>query len=145
MQNVFVYGTLKSGFGNNRLMTPEGSRLIGKAVTVDKFDLRCFGGCPGMFPKGDNMRHVEGELWEVNNSVLASLDRLEGHPGWYRRTPIKVRLGPDRLDGAHFVDCETYIIHQEARGTPCTEGKWPIVNRKLEAGRLDSHRRTGNR
>jgi gamma-glutamylcyclotransferase (GGCT)/AIG2-like uncharacterized protein YtfP len=33
---------------------------------------------------------IVGEVYEVNKVQLSNLDRLEGHPDWYRREPIKV-------------------------------------------------------
>jgi gamma-glutamylcyclotransferase (GGCT)/AIG2-like uncharacterized protein YtfP len=50
---------------------------------------------------------VIGELYEVDDETLAALDRLEGHPSFYRRTAIT--LAPPR-------DAEpvwTYLLRPE--------------------------------
>ena len=35
---------------------------------------------------------VHGEVWAVSPLTLRQLDRLEGHPNWYRRETIRVQL-----------------------------------------------------
>jgi gamma-glutamylcyclotransferase (GGCT)/AIG2-like uncharacterized protein YtfP len=35
---------------------------------------------------------IHGEVYGVNEAILARLDLLEGHPDWYRRELIPVRL-----------------------------------------------------
>ncbi len=39
--------------------------------------------------------HIFGEVWEVSPEALVMLDKLEGHPDWYVRTPIKVSYNQD--------------------------------------------------
>jgi hypothetical protein len=42
--------------------------------------------------------HVRGEVWAVDDRTLASLDRLEGHPRFYRRERLGCR-DPSRAGG----------------------------------------------
>ncbi len=81
---VFVYGSLRHGLGNHRLM--EGSRFIAADRTRPAFSLRDLGSFPGMVAGGTTS--VIGEVWEVDAATLGRLDRLEGHPRYYMRTPI---------------------------------------------------------
>lgn len=82
-QLVFVYGTLKSGYGNNRLLKT--SNLVGEAVTQEDF-LLTDTGFPYLIPQdaltGSEKpvtAPVRGELWEVTSEeVMSSLDSLEG-------------------------------------------------------------------
>lgn len=88
---VFVYGTLKQGFHNHRFLQRDGAKLLGRAHTVTKYpmitdshDIPYVLNVPG---QGHN---IVGELYAVNKTVLAALDKLEKHPGWYRREQIEV-------------------------------------------------------
>jgi len=92
---VFVYGTLKKGYGNNRLL--ETSEFIGNAVTIKKFPMIGEGGAfPYMLDiEGDGF-NVKGELWKVDEATLLySLDSLEGYPGHYVRKVIDVATTTD--------------------------------------------------
>ncbi len=139
MHKLFVYGTLQAGHGNNARFRRGQSRLIGKAITVEKFVLMDFGGFPGMYEAAGKKTEgletqVQGELWECDDNVLAGIDMLEGHPYHYKRTPIQVRIEdpkPGTCEGELTIDCETYIYQGGLHGTPCEEGKWPR-SRKLE-------------
>ncbi|WP_338869466.1 gamma-glutamylcyclotransferase family protein [Myxococcus stipitatus] len=97
---VFVYGTLLSGEPNHRLL--RGARLIGPARTHPHFTLHDYGPFPALAPDGNHA--IEGEVYEVDALILAALDRLEGHPRFYERTPIA-------LDGAGRV--EAYLFPKE--------------------------------
>ncbi|QDE95989.1 gamma-glutamylcyclotransferase family protein [Myxococcus xanthus] len=94
---VFVYGTLLAGLPNHHHL--RGARLLGPARTHASFALYDYGPFPALASGG---RHaVEGEVYEVDALTLAALDRLEGHPRFYQRTPIA-------LDGFGLV--EAYLF-----------------------------------
>lgn len=82
-QLVAVYGTLKRGFGNNRLLTE--ATFIGEGNTKAKYRL-CINGLPYLI-KGEHSdgEHVEIELYNCNPFEMYSLDLLESHPRFYRR------------------------------------------------------------
>ena len=90
MQNykVFVYGTLKKGHGNHRLLA--GSEFLGEGRTREKYALYS-SGIPFAI-KEEKVSKIQGELYLVNAATLTDLDRLEGHPGWYCREEISVVL-----------------------------------------------------
>ena len=79
---LFVYGTLKSGYGNNRLLRT--SRFAGEAISEHpKFKMTGHG-VPFLSDKGD--QYIRGELWEIDDpDVLDRIDQLEGHPTCYCR------------------------------------------------------------
>lgn len=81
MHSVFVYGTLKSGKSNHKCL--EGSAFLMKATA--RGILLDNGWYPMMIP-GDGVVH--GEVYKVDDSTMARLDRLEGHPHVYRRERI---------------------------------------------------------
>ena len=93
INHVFVYGTLKSGFGNNPLMG--NSRLIGEGLTEGEYQLFDLG-CPiavpsAMSPTSATIMPIRGEVWSVSDpEVFRRLDILEGHPRSYYRTIEKV-------------------------------------------------------
>lgn len=82
MPLVFVYGTLKGGFNNNRLLVDQ--KFLGPALSKGHYKMWTVG-FPYLAPvaKGGNM--VIGELYEVSNAAFANCDRLEGHPRHYKR------------------------------------------------------------
>lgn len=91
---VFVYGSLKQGFHNHRLM--EGATYVGEAQVAGAkmFSL-------GSFPAvvhGTGV--VYGEVWEVSGAQAQALDRLEGHPTFYKREELLVEMDDGELHSA---------------------------------------------
>lgn len=101
---VFVYGTLRRGYGNHRLLS--GARVVGDGTTMDTFVM-----FDGGFPRAATLAHaskarrhgrertmplagrVVGELYAVDDATLARLDALEGTPRLYRRETVRVKVG----------------------------------------------------
>lgn len=130
---VFIYGTLLQGYGNNRLLTE--SRFLGPAITESRFTMLGLGGFPGIVADGETS--IRGELYEVDDATLRNLDRLEGHPSFYERTPLLVL--PDEVDDAaqigEWQPAEAYVLPKEwlARNSRVIEsGSWRT--RGVEAG-----------
>src|SRR5262245_14117457 len=75
---LFVYGTLKRGCHNHRLLLH--SQYIGEAQLAPNFVLRGEG-IPFLCPvePGTGL-WVEGEVYEVTPCQLHRLDSFEGHP-----------------------------------------------------------------
>lgn len=94
---VFVYGTLKKGYGNSRIFTRHEAEYLGSKVTKDAYVLGDIG-FPYLFSHSATegldevlFKPVVGDLWRVPNSMcLASLDSLEGVPSHYERHLIKL-------------------------------------------------------
>ena len=84
-ETVFVYGTLMKGMGNNCFMA--GSRFLGAGETVEEYRMTAGHGIPYL-SRDWGESPIQGELWTVDEATLAELDRLEGHPNWYRRREI---------------------------------------------------------
>lgn len=87
---LMVYGTLKQGGCNSRLMG--NSKFIGTAVVAPGTTLYTNGAYPMMVECAEDAEGtgVEGEIYEVDEQTLATLDRFEGHPRHFKRTPIKL-------------------------------------------------------
>jgi len=93
MNTVFVYGTLKQGFGNHRLL--ERATLVGAAVTpTHSYTMVSLGVFPAVYLRGNNQ--ICGELYtDVDRVIMQHLDWLEGYPDFYNRSIIKVKTEHD--------------------------------------------------
>lgn len=90
---VFVYGTLKEGFANFGIN--RGERVPGRYVTELALPMYILGAqqVPWLVNRPGEGEPVRGELYRVDDAVLADMDRLEqiDEAGWYRRETIRVR------------------------------------------------------
>jgi gamma-glutamylaminecyclotransferase len=103
---VAVYGTLKKGGSNHRLLY--GQRFVGKGTTRDKYPL-VISGLPYLLDKSAYGHHVEVEVYKVNNDTFAALDSLEGHPQFYQRKQIPIKLNSGTIVTAwiYFINKDT--------------------------------------
>jgi gamma-glutamylaminecyclotransferase len=121
--HVFVYGSLRKGEFNHRLLAVPGARLImAKSRTEPGYELRDLGAFPGMVRGGAGA--VIGEVYEVDEATLAALDRLEGHPRFYSRTRIALDdgtiveaylLSPGRVMGRPVIPTGDWRAHRRDR------------------------------
>lgn len=116
MHLIFVYGTLKSDFYNNHLISNQ--KLVTTGVTKDEaFKMLDLGAFPGVV--GGDMA-IKGEVWEVDDAAFERCDRLEGHPVFYCRQ--KVMVSGD--DGEEY-ECWMYIYMRPAKNLDTVEsGEW---------------------
>ena len=83
---IFCYGTLKRGRSNHYKM--KSAKFLGEAF-ITGYQLHQ---CPAITPKKDGI--VYGEVYEIDEALLKTLDRFEGHNeqspqhSLYRRTPM---------------------------------------------------------
>lgn len=88
---VFVYGTLKHGHGNHEYYL-KNSQFLGRHMLKGKHRLVDLGAFPGLVdlsaeeacPESD----VIGEVYLIDEKVLAALDLLEGNGTFYNRKKI---------------------------------------------------------
>lgn len=85
---VFVYGTLKRGKSNHRLL--ENSTFLGRTAVKGKFKMVDLGWYPGVIlnPDAKEPINLYGEVYRVSEETLDILDSLEGHPNYYCRNQI---------------------------------------------------------
>mgnify|MGYP003118892828 FL=1 len=104
MYNVFVYGTLKKGFHNHPLI--ERGEYMGDAYTCEEYSmLICtMTGIP--FVVKEENYPIVGEVYSVDKKTFNDLDRLEGHPTFYRRELIDIFI-PDGIE--RIVEMKAWI------------------------------------
>lgn len=106
---VGVYGTLRTGGGNHRLL--EASNAL-EQVRIPMGMMVSLGGFPALKAiDGEHMTTLE--LYEVDEKTLERLDALEGHPHWYHREQRRIE---------HH-DVWVYVM-PEAEGAHVETGDW---------------------
>lgn len=84
---IFVYGSLKQGFCNHRLL--ETSTFVTSTRTLSRvYEMISLGFYPAVYPGG--VHAIEGELYEVDEKTLEQLDRLESNGYYYERELINL-------------------------------------------------------
>lgn len=88
---VFVYGTLKQGYGNHSAL--EGSKFLGRATVTAPLKLVDLGWYPGLVrTRSEVPATIGGEVYEIDSDTLATLDLIEGHPSFYCREKLRTSL-----------------------------------------------------
>lgn len=86
---VFVYGTLKQGHGNHRLL--RGATLLGRSYVEGPWRLHDLGAFPAVV-QAEATARVFGEVYLVDSDILGRLDILEGYPSFYTRTKVPTQF-----------------------------------------------------
>lgn len=74
---VAVYGTLREGEHNHRLLEKGGAELLGTSF-IPGYIMVNLGNFPGIVPVRNPEWEILAEVYEVDQETLAALDRLEG-------------------------------------------------------------------
>ena len=113
---VAVYGSLKKGYGNHRVMEMANGRYVGVGVTQKDEFIMDGHGYPYIIRAKDNplKRRVLVEVYEVpKEGLLRHLDSLEGHPHFYKREKEKIRM-----ENGDVVDAWLYIYQSNIKANP---------------------------
>jgi gamma-glutamylaminecyclotransferase len=112
---LFVYGTLKRGCRNHGAV--QGAEFAGEAATESAYLLVNCGSYPGLVRAGDEQtgKSIRGEVYRVDEELLAALDRFEDVPIEYVRESIKL------ADGS---EAETYFYAPPFAGLEILDGEW---------------------
>jgi len=91
---VAVYGTLKRGFGNHRVLEMDNGEYVGTGRTVKPWTM--YGGHG--FPRVVEQERSDGvgvhvELFECPD--VSNMDMLEGHPRFFERKEVEVAIYND--------------------------------------------------
>ena len=115
---VFVYGTLKNGNGLHGVLR-QCKCVAPEAYTIDSDFKMVYSSGERGFPfvfkvdKGTG-RHIKGEVYEVDDTILAELDAIEGVPYMYHREVVPVSLRARKN-----ADCYMYVSPVERNGKEC--------------------------
>lgn len=113
---VFVYGTLKRGHGNHRVMIPSGGEYLGDHVTKPVYNMFTNSSYPAITKGGTTP--ITGEVYLVED--MTPLDRLEGYPNFYNREEIDTPYGKAWV---YFIPDDRYM--NDASGWDAVpSGKW---------------------
>ncbi len=118
---VFVYGTLKPGFGGYRVVEPYVSHM--ELAYIKGYDLYGKGhGFPSI-REGNEDSIVEGVVYTVApiSAAINRLDQFEGVPTLYTREQTDVFLADD----THF-PAYIYVGQYEGKGEMIESGVWGI-------------------
>jgi len=112
---LFVYGTLKRGCCNHGTM--RGAEFVGEAATEPAYLLVNCGAYPGLVRAGNGQAGmaIRGELYRVDEELLAALDRFEGVPVEYVRETIRLANG---------TEAETYFYALPVSGLEVCGAEW---------------------
>jgi gamma-glutamylaminecyclotransferase len=119
LNKLFVYGTLKKGFRNHRLL--EGAKYLCDGF-LSGYGMHSMGAYPAIRPSSD-APGVHGELYEITDDMLPSLDRLEGVPHLYTREVESIEC-PDKDYGAVGLYAYVYVFARPLHGRIMRSGEW---------------------
>ena len=103
MEIVFVYGTLRQGFHNHKLIMDSKTIDIGR--TVSNYAMYA-NGIPYV-SETEQVSQIYGELYLVSPRILLTLDMLEGHPVWYNRKKVPIETLNGKIYNAWLYFNET--------------------------------------
>lgn len=98
LRRVFLYGTLKVGHKNHHLMQDPANgvaKFLCKASTPVKYPLVVATkyNIPFMLNRPGIGTYVTGEVFEIDDKMLETLDELEGTGCYYDREMLKFNIG----------------------------------------------------
>lgn len=96
MTKVAVYGSLRDGMGNNRLL--DGSVMLSRTRTKRPYKMYSLGGFPRVALNSEPVCPIVIEVYEVDDKTLDRLNSLEGYRGedgdnFYNRSEIETEDG----------------------------------------------------
>ena len=103
MELVFVYGTLRRGYHNHRLIMD--CEVIDIGRTVNNYAMYA-NGIPYV-SENEAVSQIYGELYLVSPKILFTLDMLEGHPSWYKRKKVPIETLNGKIYNAWLYFNET--------------------------------------
>lgn len=137
---VAVYGTLKKNYSNYWWYLGN-STYVGKGKTNEKYPL-IIKSLPFLINEEGKGHNVEIDLFRVTASTLNDLDKLEGHPNWYRREQVWVLVkGEPYLAWIYFnirEKSEGQVFHKSYKQSNSYASYWdwdyePVSKQKVVA------------
>lgn len=88
---VFVYGSLKKGFGNSSYIGMDSTFICSTQTAEKKFNMVSLGAFPACSEGGTSA--IKGELYLVDEPTMMNVDFLEGNGMYYTRKLVKLASG----------------------------------------------------
>jgi gamma-glutamylcyclotransferase (GGCT)/AIG2-like uncharacterized protein YtfP len=133
---IFVYGTLREGFGLNSTLKEYKSEFVGLFKTEQRYVMFDTGSFPAIIPYKNGV-NVTGEKYLVSKECLQILDFIEGHPDMYIRTLIDVYNEEDGSIETAFV----YVWNDTIKATmrPIENGDWTDYKTSPSSSKKDPY------
>ena len=116
---LFVYGTLKKGHSNHRLI--ENASYIGEDKTRENYCMINLGHFPATLER-EKMSSIKGEMYLANGDLLQTLDKFEGK--WFYRKKVLFESGKSAY--TYFISPETI----KKKYPVIKNGNWTVGNEK---------------
>ena len=89
---VFVYSSLKRGNKVRWMHFFQDAVRVGQAqTTAGIYSMLDLGSFPGVILDGQH--DINGEVYVIDETILAQLDAIEGYPDFYNRTEVETTEG----------------------------------------------------
>jgi gamma-glutamylaminecyclotransferase len=105
---IAVYGTLRFGGNNYYNYLSGNSTFIGSGYTANQYPL-IISGLPYLVNEPGLGHNVSVDVFTVTNETLEELDALEGHPNWYYRKRVPIKLSSHKGVDERTVSCWIYF------------------------------------
>uniref|UniRef100_A0A2M4AQA8 Gamma-glutamylcyclotransferase family protein n=1 Tax=Anopheles triannulatus TaxID=58253 RepID=A0A2M4AQA8_9DIPT len=118
LRRVFVYGTLKQGEPNHHWLTDVANgkaSFVGRGTTVTRYPLVIGSryNIPFLLDVPGRGHQVRGEIYDIDDRMLARLDVLEDYPRLYERRPEAIQSAEKGGGGtAEVVSCWIYLLQR---------------------------------
>tara|TARA_B100001063_G_scaffold227047_2_gene237152 strand:- start:2805 stop:3224 length:420 start_codon:yes stop_codon:yes gene_type:complete len=118
---VAVYGSLRQGLGNHRVIGFANGELVDSGKTVNNYNMYSLGAFPSVsLEHSGHGTPLVVEVYRTDEEGLTGpLDGLEGYPTFYNRTKVDVVLD----DSGEVVSAWIYHIDEE-KDEPVLDGDW---------------------
>ena len=113
MSKVFVYGTLCREGCSHHLI--EHCQFIKEAKTHSRYQLYTRGWFPSMTIDESLAGGVYGEVYEVPDEYLPTLDRYEGAPNFFYRSSVELADGDTAI---------AYLMDDRSMSKRIPSGRW---------------------
>lgn len=124
MYNVAVYGSLRKGMHNEGFL--KNAKFLGVFETTPSYNLYSLGSFPGLTKNGSTP--ITMEVYEVTQSELMSINRLEGYDPNSDENTFYDRINLRTPFGTAF----TYIYEGDvSKYTPLDTGDWVSYQESL--------------
>jgi len=121
---VFVYGSLRKGMHLHSYMGK--SKLVGFGY-VDGYTLHSLGSFPGI-NAGEPDNRLYGELYMVNDEVLADLDHIEGYRADEQAYNFYNRVKETAVIDGNEHKCFLYVYAKKLDRAVISGGDWVKYN-----------------